>query len=228
MQAMTDKRHYITGCKRLPFSVDGARLQAEVRSLPPTAWGNQRAPVHQETVSVFLRGQAPMLGVAEDLDQPLLQPCTYIKELLQEVLPGRCGKCLLASLQPGGTVYAHMDSANEYFLESFRVHVPVFTNEQVHFFSGRRIFHMAAGEVWSVNNLAPHAGLNLHPREARVHRSTLPTPVPARDSIRSGAEAAARRPSLQSGSSWRWHARMGIGTLNDGRSSTGLAPRGVR
>lgn len=169
MQAMTDKRHYITGCKRLPFSVDVARLQAEVASLPPTAWGNQRAPVHQETVSVFLRGQAPMLGVAEDLDQPLLQPCTYIKELLQEVLPGRCGKCLLASLQPGGTVYAHMDSANEYFLESFRVHVPVFTNEQVHFFSGRRIFHMAAGEVWSVNNLAPHAVLNLHPREARVH-----------------------------------------------------------
>jgi len=169
MRTMTDKRQYISGCKRLPFAVDAARLQAEVASLPGGVWGNSRAPVHQETQSVFLRGQAPLLGQNEDLDHPLLKQCPYINQLLHAVLPGDCGKCLLASLRPGGLVYAHTDAANDYFLQSFRVHVPVFTNEQVHFFSGQRIFHMAAGEVWSVNNLAPHAVLNLHPQAARVH-----------------------------------------------------------
>ncbi|MDE1888193.1 MAG: hypothetical protein KGI32_08670, partial [Gammaproteobacteria bacterium] len=133
---MSDKRRYISGCKRLPYAVDAPRLQAEVATLPPAVWGNARAPVHQETVSVFLRGQAPLQGVAEDLDQPLLGQCPYIKELLHAVLPGRCGKCLLASLRPGGLVYPHTDAANDYFLGSFRVHVPVFTNSQVHFFSG--------------------------------------------------------------------------------------------
>ena len=166
---MADKRQYISACKRLPFTVDAQQLQAEVASLPAAVWGNSRAPVHQETVSVFLRGQAPMLGAGADVDQPLLRACPYINRLLHEVLPGRCGKCLLASLRPGGIVYPHTDAANDYFLQSFRVHVPVFTNDRVHFFSGRRSFHMAAGEAWSVNNLAPHAVLNLHPQAARVH-----------------------------------------------------------
>lgn len=169
MHIMPDKRQYISGCKRLPYAVDAPRLQAEVATLPPAVWGNVRAPVHQETVSVFLRGQAPLQGAAEDVDQPLLSQCPYIRQLLHEVLPGRCGKCLLASLRAGGLVYPHTDAANDYFLGSFRVHVPVLTSSQVHFFSGRRLFQMAAGEAWSVNNLAPHAVLNLHPRAPRVH-----------------------------------------------------------
>jgi hypothetical protein len=169
MLPMTDKRRYISACKHLPFTVDVQQLQAEVASLPAAVWGNSRAPVHQETVSVFLRGQAPMRGATADIDQPLLRECPYINRLLHEVLPGRCGKCLLASLRPGGLVYPHTDVANDYFLQSFRVHVPVFTNDQVYFFSGRRLFHMAVGQVWSVNNLAPHAVMNLHPHEARVH-----------------------------------------------------------
>lgn len=169
MSDMPDKRLYLAACRRLPFSVDAVRLQAEVSALPAEAWSNPRAPVHQETVSVFLKGHPPLAGISGDPDQPLLGRCPYVRELLYGLLPGTPGKCLLAALRPQGLVYPHTDAANDYFLRSFRIHLPVFTNAQVRFFCGRRFFRMLPGEVWTVNNLAPHAVVNDHPSETRVH-----------------------------------------------------------
>jgi hypothetical protein len=62
-----------------------------------------------------------------------------------------------------------MDAANDYFVRSFRVHLPVFTNPQVRLYCNGRFFRMAAGEAWTLNNLAPHAVVNDHHSEARVH-----------------------------------------------------------
>lgn len=164
-----DKRRHVTACKRLSVRVDAARLQAEVQALPPRLWGNVRAPVHRETRSLFLKGHAPALQIAGDPEQPALDSCPYIRELLYGLLPGAPGKCLLAGLKPRGTVYPHMDATNDYFVSSFRVHLPVFTNPQVSLFCNGRFFRMAPGEVWTLNNLAPHAVVNDHPSEERVH-----------------------------------------------------------
>lgn len=164
-----DKREHVSACRLLPDKVDAARLQAEVRGLPGELWGNVRAPVHRETRSVFLKGHAPALGLADDPEQPALDACPYIRELLYGLLPGRPGKCLLAALRPRGIVYPHQDAANDYFVSSFRVHVPVFTNLDVRLYCNGRFFRMAAGEVWTLNNLAPHAVVNDHARDERVH-----------------------------------------------------------
>lgn len=169
MTAVFDKREHITACKRLPQRIDAVRLQAEVAGLPAELWGNVRAPVHRETRSVFLKGHAPALNIPGDPDQPVLASCPYIRELLYGLLPGRPGKCLLAALRPHGIVYPHMDAANDYFVRSYRVHVPVFTNPKVRLYCNGRFFHMAAGEAWTLNNLAPHAVVNDHPAEERVH-----------------------------------------------------------
>ena len=169
MTAGFDKRDYITACRRLPDAVDTARLQAEVRALPPGLWGNVRAPVHRETQSLFLKGHAPALGLPDDPEQPALDSCPYVRELLYGLLPGIPGKCLLAALRPRGIVYPHQDAANDYFVRSFRVHIPVFTNPQVRLYCNGRFFRMAAGEAWTLNNLAPHAVINDHPAEVRVH-----------------------------------------------------------
>ena len=173
-----DKRRHVTACRRLAQRVDAARLQAEVHALPAELWGNVRAPVHRETQSLFLKGHAPALGLADDPEQPALAKCPYIRELLYGLLPGTPGKCLLAALQPRGIVYPHMDADNDYFVRSFRVHLPVFTNPQVSLYCNGRFFHMMEGEVWTLNNLAPHAVVNDHPSEARVHLifDVFPTP----------------------------------------------------
>ncbi len=169
MDGAFDKREHVAACRRLPQAVDAARLQREVAALPAALWDNVRAPVHRETRSLFLKGHAPLLKIEGDPEQPPLDDCPYIRELLYGLLSGVPGKCLLASLRPVGIVYPHKDIDNDYFVRSFRVHLPVFTNPQVRFYCNGRFFHMAAGEVWTVNNLAPHAVVNDHPSESRVH-----------------------------------------------------------
>lgn len=169
MEKGFDKRQHVTGCRRLSTSVDVARLQSEVASLTAALWGNVRAPVHRETRSVFLKGHAPLLKIPGDPEQPALANCPYIREVLYRLLPGTPGKCLLAALKPGGIVYPHMDADNDYFVGSFRVHLPVFTNPQVKLYCNGRFFRMAEGEAWTINNLAPHAVVNDHPRKERVH-----------------------------------------------------------
>jgi hypothetical protein len=155
MNESFDKRAYVRACRRLPFPLEIDQLQREVQGLQADLWGNIRAPVHRETLSVFLKGQAPLLNLPDDPEQPALAKCPYIRKLLYQLLPGTPGKCLLAALMPRGTVYPHTDSANAYFLGSFRIHIPVFTNDKVHFYCGGRFFRMRVGEVWTVNNLAP-------------------------------------------------------------------------
>ncbi|MGH8320940.1 MAG: aspartyl/asparaginyl beta-hydroxylase domain-containing protein [Gammaproteobacteria bacterium] len=164
-----DKREHLVACRRLSMPMDVARLQHEVAHIPAEAWDNQRAPVHRETVSVFLKGSRPMLGSVDNPDQAVLQRCPYIRELIYGLLPGRPGKCLLAALRPKGIVYPHTDAATDYFVQSYRVHIPVFTNPDVAVFCNGRFFHMRMGEAWLLNNLAPHAVINDHPDISRVH-----------------------------------------------------------
>lgn len=164
-----DKREHIGTCRKLPSQVDIARLQREVAAIPEEDWDNQRAPVHRHTRSVFLKGYPPMLGRQDDPEHPILDSCPYIRELIYGLLPGSVGKCLLASLKPESVVYPHTDAANDYFIRSYRIHVPVFTNHLAKVFCNDRFFHMAAGEVWLLNNLSPHAVLNEHPELHRIH-----------------------------------------------------------
>jgi hypothetical protein len=118
---------------------------------------------------LFLKGHAPALNIPGDPDQAVLTACPYIRGLLYGLLPGTPGKCLLAGLRPNGIVYPHMDADNDYFVGSFRIHVPVFTNPRVQLYCNGRFFQMLAGEIWTLNNLAPHAVVNEHPSEERVH-----------------------------------------------------------
>jgi hypothetical protein len=164
-----DKREHLTGCKRLLAEIDAYTLRAEVAGIPADAWDNQRAPVHRHTRSVFLKGYPPALQMPDDPEQPVLENCPYIRTLIYGLLPGTVGKCLLASLQPGHLVYPHTDSANAYFIGSFRVHIPVVTSPQALVFCNGEFFHMACGEAWLLNNLAPHAVINDHATLSRIH-----------------------------------------------------------
>lgn len=164
-----DKREHIRACRRLPSRVDIERLRTEVLSIPAEAWGHQRAPVHRHTRSVFMKGYPPVLKLPDDPEQPILGSCPYIRELIYGLLAGQVGKCLIASLEPMAMVYPHTDTANDYFIRSFRIHVPIVTNPKAKVFCNGRFFHMAAGEAWLLNNLAPHAVINDDPQYGRIH-----------------------------------------------------------
>jgi Aspartyl/Asparaginyl beta-hydroxylase len=164
-----DKREHIVACRRLQQPIDIDALKREVSAIASDAWENQRAPVHRETVSVFLKGHPPILHIEGDPERPVLQVCPYIRKLIYGLLPGQPGKCMLASLRPQGIVYPHTDTANDYFIGSYRVHIPVFTNPKAYVFCNGSFFQMLAGEVWLINNLAPHAVINDHRKESRIH-----------------------------------------------------------
>jgi hypothetical protein len=169
VSAFFDKSACVQSCRQLPLRVDAQCLQREVRSLPGELWAHNRAPVHRETRALFLKGHPPLLRIPDDSDRPALNQCPYIRQLLYELIPGRPGKCLLAALRPQGIVYPHRDTANAYFRGSLRIHVPVFTNTRVALFNNGCFFRMREGEVWTINNLVPHAVINDHPDLARVH-----------------------------------------------------------
>jgi len=50
-----------------------------------------------------------------------------------------------------------------------RLHVPVETNAQVYMVAAGLTYRMQRGEVWALNNSAPHAVWNAHPTASRTH-----------------------------------------------------------
>lgn len=165
-----DKGLLVGTCVRLPLRVDAERLRMEVDSLPARVWGTTagRVGVHRAADAVFLRGHAPAEGDLPIEDRPPLSQLPYARSLIESTLGGSPLRCLLARLPAGASIATHVDQA-PYFWKSLRVHVPVATHDQAWMVCGGLAFRMAAGEVWVLNNCAPHAVWNAHPTQARTH-----------------------------------------------------------
>ncbi len=73
----------------------------------------------------------------------------------------------LAKLIAGGKISVHQDK-NFSLTHSHRVHVPLITNEQVHFYVGKERRHLKAGEIVEINNRRLHYVAN-QSEEDRVH-----------------------------------------------------------
>lgn len=100
--------------------------------------------------------------------------------MIYEQLTGTPAKCTVARLKPMARVLMHRDGHvadpgkddtyyYDYFRSTFRIHIPVVTNDKVLFFCHNGFFHMPEGEVSAVNNLSDHATINDHPTEPRTH-----------------------------------------------------------
>lgn len=179
-QACLDKSRLIGGCLRLPLSVDAARLAAECAALPASLWGTQggRVGVHRVAEAIFLRGHAPAEGERPIGDREPLGRLPYVREIVTTLIAAPAQRCLLARLPGGATVAAHIDQA-PYFARTIRIHVPVETHDQVWMFAGGYRYRMAAGEVWALDNSAPHGVRNEHASLPRTHLICDFLPVPA-------------------------------------------------
>jgi hypothetical protein len=179
-QPVIDKQALIGGCVRLPLRVDATRLRAEVAALPAELWAGTdgRVGVHRVTQSLFLRGYAPAQGNLPIEPRPALQHLPYVREIIESLVPAAPQRCVLAALPAGAVILPHIDRA-PYFSKTLRLHVPVSTHDQAWMLAGALAYRMAAGEVWVLNNVAPHAVWNAHATESRMHLicDFLPSPA---------------------------------------------------
>jgi hypothetical protein len=165
-----DKHGFVGGCSRLEMTVDADRLVAEFESIPDEAWGSRagRVNLHQKANAIFLRGYARAEGFKPVEDRSILATLPYMRELIHETIGTKPLRCLLARLSPGDWIRQHVDFG-PYFEKSWRIHVPVVTNDSVDMYCNDHCYHMKVGEVWSINNFARHAVKNGDPDGYRTH-----------------------------------------------------------
>jgi hypothetical protein len=155
---------------RLRLKIDAGRLVDEVAALPDSLWGTRggRVGVHKVSEALFLRGFAPAEGDKPVDDRSALDLLPYARFIIEQVVPAAPLRCLLARLPAGASIAPHIDLA-PYFSKTLRIHVPVETNPSVHMIAGGLCYSMRPGEVWVLNNSAPHAVWNAHPTDSRTH-----------------------------------------------------------
>jgi hypothetical protein len=175
-----DKAAIVGRCVRLRVSIDAALLASEVAALPTELWGTTggRVGVHRQAEAIFLRGYAPAEGAKPIVDREPLARLPYARRIIEEIIPAPPLRCLLAKLPGGAVIAPHIDQA-PYFAKTLRLHVPVVSHERAWMWSADLCYVMAPGEVWALNNSAPHAVWNADPARSRTHLicDFLPTPA---------------------------------------------------
>lgn len=120
----------------------------DMRHTDPTAWPRlaQIEPVLEPVLEMIRKANPPAAGTDGD---------------------GYFVRIILTRLSPGAVISPHRDHRDS-IVRSHRNHLAISTNEHVDFGIGGQIQHIAAGEIWEINNRAYHAVRNLG-QEARIH-----------------------------------------------------------
>ena len=77
-------------------------------------------------------------------------------------------RCLLAKLPGGARVPTHIDRA-PYFAQTIRLHIAVTSHELAFMYCAGQRYIMRPGELWALNNTAPHGVWNADPLRERTH-----------------------------------------------------------
>jgi Aspartyl/Asparaginyl beta-hydroxylase len=188
-QPRLNKADLIGGCVRLPLRFDAARLAAEVEALPGSFWGTTggRVGVHRAAEGVFLRGHAPAEGNLPIEERPALAHLPYVRQVIQADIPAPPMRCLLARLPGGARVATHVDRA-PYFAQTIRLHVAVTTHERAYMLCAGLCYVMQAGDLWALNNTAPHGVWNADETRERTHLICDFLPTPALSSLLAAGE----------------------------------------
>jgi hypothetical protein len=145
---------------RLPIRFDAARLEAELESLPDSAWASHPRGYEGNSsirlVSVDGGENDGMRGSMRPT--PHLQACPYVRQVLAS-FGVVWSRSRFMRLGPQSSVPEHADSSYHWF-HRVRMHIPVVTWPQVRFHCGGEAVHMAAGEAWLFDNWRRHSVVN--------------------------------------------------------------------
>ena len=146
---------------------DVSKLKAKVAQLTENDWAQSdrhtQFDIHKETQSIQLLG--------DDMSHTPPQKTRYFDLLAADVAPiierlkghfGREGvfiRMLIARLNAQSEIKPHVDKGYS-LINCNRIHIPLFTNDQVQFSVGGESRTLNEGEVWEINNADVHAVAN--------------------------------------------------------------------
>lgn len=167
----------ITAFLKLPFHFSEEKLLSDLeicKSYNFTSHFNKN-DYSGEWTSIALRSQngevdnifALPQGEEKYKDTQLLQECHYFREIVDSF---ECEKesIRLLNLKPGSVIKEHTDYNLGYEDGIFRIHIPIITNEKVHFFINSKEIKMLPSECWYGNFNLPHSVRNDGETE-RIH-----------------------------------------------------------
>jgi hypothetical protein len=172
--------HFDSLCRHLG-TVDPEPLAEFVAGLGDDVWHEYKS--RQQAFKVHLSTQT--IPLVHDDDSRLSNPTVWprfeqMEPVLSPVLDairqsygspaseqGFFLRVILTRLSPGGAIPRHRDGGRS-LSRSHRHHVAISTNPLVEFFIGDVKHHFAAGEIWEINNRAPHEVRN-RSESQRIH-----------------------------------------------------------
>ncbi len=162
--------------------IDIAPLANEVAAMSDAMWqeevGRQqvyKAHTNTETIPLIfdpdMRHTSPTVRPVFSHFEPLLRPAlveiaTYYRDRVTGAAP-YFARIILVRLKANANIGSHHD--NGYSLaRAHRIHLPIVTTTGAIFGITGVIKHLAAGELWEINNRKAHAVKNDSP-QARIH-----------------------------------------------------------
>jgi hypothetical protein len=148
----------------LPYSFDVAKLRRDLAICEAEQW---TAHFNTNDYSgdwngIALRSAsgttADILTTSPDVfsDTPLLEQCTYFREILAGFdCPVETVRLL--ALSPGSSIKEHRDPGLGYEHGAFRLHIPITTDPAVSFVVDQSRLEMEAGQCWYANFSLPHS-----------------------------------------------------------------------
>lgn len=159
----------ITAFLKLPFHFSEEKLLADLEICKSYNFISHfnKNDYSGEWTSIALRSQngevdnifALPQGEEKYKDTQLLQECHYFREIVDSF---ECEKesIRLLNLKPGSVIKEHTDYNLGYEDGIFRIHIPITTNEKVHFFINSNEIKMLPSECWYGNFNLPHSVRN--------------------------------------------------------------------
>lgn len=162
---------------QLPYYFDAAQMQQEVNAIT-AGWTAHFNTMHYQGdwSGIPLRSPGGKLdnlladagAVKEPFgDTPLMQQCTYLRSILDQ-MPWEKTAVRLLKLSQGAVVKEHKDYGLNYEQGEVRLHIPVITHPDVEFYLDSHRLQMQEGTCWYINASLPHRLSNPSPVD-RIH-----------------------------------------------------------
>ncbi len=148
--------HFPNRFYRLPMTFDHTKLMEEVNQFDENEWirhpngfaGNSALTL----ISTFGEDNHDTHGAM--LETPRLAKMPYFRQVMAS-FNTVIGRARLMRLAPHSKVKQHTD-ISLYWRHRMRLHIPLVTHENVHFYCEKQAVHMAAGEAWTFDNWRYH------------------------------------------------------------------------
>jgi|694.fasta_scaffold01463_19 hypothetical protein len=89
--------------------------------------------------------------------------------LIQLLGEGKIEVALLINLPKNKKILPHIDSGDEHFFKTKRIHIPITTNDKCNFIVGGETVQMKQGEIWEIDNAYKVHSVNNNGKTDRIH-----------------------------------------------------------